>query len=176
MPKKSLTLPEDVITILQSVNTNLSEAICHLARSYDAIMEEQGQESQPVILPTPVEDAEEPSMPTAAEVESLMTNLSQPRGSLDEVRLRVHDKSLPRDVDGLVKADYILASGVPIVEELLHNGEYTEEEYTLRFTAIREVLSATPEDLWATGLQIPLQVGIRQQELTKGRRPIGKKI
>lgn len=171
-------LPVDVVDILLKINLDLGEAIAHLARGYDAMMEEQGADSNPIHMP-PTVDAELTKMgdmPTRKDVDRLLEDISQPRGSLAEVRLRVHDKSLPRDADGLVRSDYIMACNAPIVESLLRDQTLDEETFTIRFTAIREVLSATPEDIWATALQIPIAVDRRYAELLEGRRPIGKKI
>jgi hypothetical protein len=181
-------LPEDVVEILQTITPNKSviDGIIQLTRSYFSIMEEQGQGSDPIPsqLPpsaaalgeTPLDtNAPPPDMPSHEEVSSFLSELTQPRGSLVEVRMRVHDKSLPRGSDGLVNSDYILACGAPIVESLLHDPAYTEETFTLRFTAIREVLSSLPEDTWTSGANIPTLVDRAYDELLKGRRPIGMK-
>ena len=146
------------------------DGIVHLARSYDAIMEEQGQPGHPITIPhdDTKEGRVEPSgMPSVSDIEGVMKETTQPQGSVAEVRMRMHDKSLPLSSDGLVNKDYVLASGVPIIQDLITTDQYIKT-YELRFQAIREVLSRIPEDTW-NGANIASLVERTYQELVNGR-------
>ena len=172
-PGICLNIPKDVQDILLRIvpGEGVLEGIIHLARSYDAIMEEQGQEGQPVVIPQGEESGQSSDLPSIGSITDAMRQMTQPQGSIGEVQVRVHDKSLPRGPDGLVNAEYILASSVPIMQDLLTTDQYIKT-YELRFQAIREVLSRVLEDTW-NGTNISALVERVYQELVSGRRRIG---
>lgn len=171
--KLTVDLAPDVIEILKGLEESPSGAIEHLARSYYSIMEDAGVESEPVVIPEPVTNTTTDDLPSQSDVETTMQHLSQPRGSLGEVRTRVHDKALPRDGNGLVQRNYIIASGAHILSSLLNTDEYTEHAEE-RIQAIQEVLSKIPEDTW-NGASVPSLVDRAYSEILNGRRPVGTK-
>ena len=167
-------LPADVLESLEKVTgKGVEDGIIFLAHSYDAAMEDMGRE-EPHFTVTPHPDNPTDDLPSMDAIERVLRDTGEVRGSLDEVRLRVHDKSLPRGTDGLVNADYILVSNVPVVQELITTDKYANS-YDERFLAIREVLSKTPEDTWS-GANIQALVDRAYQELLNGRRGTGSKI
>src|SRR3990167_3482256 len=85
-----LNLPDDVLSILMSITPSKSveDGVIHLARSYDAIMEDQGQEGHPVVLSDmDSEGRVDPTgLPSVDEISKVMQQTTQPRGSIGEVQ------------------------------------------------------------------------------------------
>ena len=173
-PGICLDIPKDVQDILTKASPtgDMLSGIVFLAHSYDAAMEDMGRD-EPHFTITPHEDNPIGDVPPLSAIEDVLRDTGEVRGSLSEVRLRVHDKSLPRGKDGLVNADYILVSNTPVMQDLLTTDKY-KDSYDERFLAIREVLSKVPEDIWS-GANIQALVDRAYQELMNGRRGTGQK-
>lgn len=162
-------LPPDVVEILRKINPITVDAISHLARSYDAMMEDAGVGAN---REERTEEQVVDGAPSVGDIQRMLDQATQPRVG-GEVSVRVHDKSLPRANDGLVVLDYLVASNPVIMKDLVRDEEWGEN-YDHRLQAIREVLSSLPEDAW-NGANVGTLVDRAYNELCSGRRPIGSK-
>lgn len=162
-------LPEDVLQILSraSPTGSVVDGIVFLAHSYEAAMTEAGVNEPHFTAPIHNDDEEVSDIPPLSAIEDALRNAGEIRGGAAEVRLRAHDKSLPRDKDGLVQSDYILVSDVAVVNELLSSDKF-QAHYDERFLAIRTVLSRVPEDTWS-GSNIPSLVDKVYNDILTGK-------
>ncbi|SRR5258708_2862272 len=136
MTKLRIDIPPDVIEILGRVGPKtIDEAICQLARSYDAFLEDAGEDGGggTVQIPLPGD------MPSQEDIDAIMEGVTQPEPPGEVVVQK--KKGPPMDKDGLISIMYLQKKRILLPED---------DVLGVRCQALRTVLTKTPEDLWSS--------------------------